>query len=58
MRKNIFDYIPNKSNSNVQLFGKTAIYMDIKKHCEYVNTGMINQKYYCIECYNNIIKGV
>lgn len=54
--KNIFDYIPDKSASKMDVFGKPITHMNIKKYCEYKHTGMINQKYYCIECYNKLNK--
>lgn len=53
--KNIFDYIPDKSSAKMEIFGKSATYMNIKKYCEYKNVGMINPKHYCLECYKKVL---
>ena len=54
--KSIFDYIPK--NSGFTLFGMYVPEFAVKRHGEHrIVTSRRNRGEYCIDCYNELMKG-
>ena len=53
--KNIYDYIPKKEQSGIQVFGMTIPEYSVKRYCDYrVVTSRKNRGDYCLECHNKL----